>query len=118
MRKGFRFLAAYLVFSALASTVIAQTTTLTGSVKNSQNNEVVPAVSVTVKGGSAGTYTDDRGNFKLSVNQKFPLTLVFSSVGFETQEKVISSATESVVVSFVPASMLGVEVVEIGRAHV
>ncbi|MFM7838004.1 MAG: TonB-dependent receptor domain-containing protein, partial [Chitinophagaceae bacterium] len=111
MRKGFRFLAAYLVFSALASTVIAQTTTLSGSVKNSQNNEVVPAVSVTVKGGSAGTYTDDKGSFKFSVNQKLPLTLIFSSVGYETQEKVISSATESIVVSFVPASTLGVEVV-------
>ena len=33
--------------------------------KNSSGDDV-PAVSVTIKGGNAGTYTDDKGNFKLT----------------------------------------------------
>jgi outer membrane receptor protein involved in Fe transport len=85
--------------------------TLTGTVRQSITKDHVPAVSVTIKGTSIGTFTDDKGNFKLAVTQQPPFVLVFSSIGFETQEVNVSSAGSPVTVDFVPASSLGKEVV-------
>ncbi len=88
----------------------AQNVTVSGNVRSSTSKESVPAVSVTVKGSSVGTYTDDKGNFKITV-AKLPATLVFSSVGYENKEVNITSAAESITVDFVPSSTLGQEIV-------
>jgi outer membrane receptor protein involved in Fe transport len=85
--------------------------TISGTVKNSNSSEVLTSVTVSVKGGSAGGFTDDKGNFKLNVKQKLPFTLVFSSVGFETKEVVVSSLGASVSVSLTPGYVLGSDVV-------
>ena len=86
-------------------------TTVSGSVKNAKSKELVSAVSVTVKGSSVGTFTDDKGTFRLNVAQKAPYTLVFSSVGFENQEQVVNAGTSKVDVSLKQAFTLGSEVV-------
>lgn len=116
MRRSYRFLAAFmymllLFFAAATSQAQLQTYTITGNIRNSTNKDVVPAVSVTVKGSSAGTFTDERGNFRLVTSQRPPLTLVFSSIGYESQEINVSNASDAVEVSFVPISILGLEVV-------
>jgi len=85
--------------------------TITGNVSNANGNDRVPAVSVTVKGSSAGTFTDDRGNFRLTTVQSLPLVLVFSSIGFELQEVSVSSASHPLHIALKPASTLGTEVV-------
>lgn len=110
MRKSFRFLAALLFVSFCSLAAVAQVT-ITGNVRNGTNKDVVPAVSVTIKGSTVGTYTDEKGNFKLTTNQKPPFTLVFTSIGFEAQEVVVNNASDVVQVDFVPSSSLGVEVV-------
>ncbi len=106
-----RSMAVFFVANLFALSAFAQNTIIKGSVKNATNKEVVSAVSVLVKGSSEGTYTDDKGNFTISTNQKFPVTIIISSVGFETQEVVVSSASQAVNVNFVTASGLGQEVV-------
>jgi outer membrane receptor protein involved in Fe transport len=85
--------------------------TITGHVQNSNTHERVPAVSVTVKGAASGTTTDDRGNFKITTTQSFPLVLVFSSVGYEQQEVTVNAAGAEISVDFKPGSVLGTEVV-------
>ena len=85
--------------------------TITGNVRNSNNKDVIPAVSVTVKGGTAGTFTDERGNFKLVTNAKPPFTIIISSVAFETQELEVKSESDVIQVDLKPAASLGVEVV-------
>jgi len=70
------------VFSANAQNANA----VNGTVKNANTSESLAAVSVTVKGSTNGTFTDDKGNFKLNVSQKPPFTLVFSSVGYTEKE--------------------------------
>ncbi|HET6252431.1 MAG TPA: TonB-dependent receptor [Puia sp.] len=85
--------------------------TISGTVSQSVSKERVPAVSVTVKGSVAGTFTDDHGNFQLTTTQQPPITLIFSSIGFETQEVTVSNPGAPVEVSFVPSSTLGKEVV-------
>lgn len=111
MRKSLCFFAVLLaaLFFTL-TTAYAQGVTLSGTVKNAVTQESVPAVSVTVKDGPQGTFTDGSGAFKLTVPQ-VPVTLVFSSIGFETREITVENATASIDVSFTPASTLGQEVV-------
>ncbi len=111
MKKSHYCLAFFLIASLLTFTSNAQTSTITGNVKNSGSKEAVPAVSVTVKGSSAGTFTNEKGEFKLNTSQKLPLTLIISSIGFETKEVTVSSLSAPVEVDFVPASTLGTEVV-------
>ncbi len=112
MKKFLRHFALFclgtlVVFSAQAQNA----STVTGTVKNSSSSETLSAVSVTVKGSNAGTFTDDKGTFKLTVSQKAPFTLVFSSVGFENKEVIVDASTSKLSVSLTPAFVLGSEVV-------
>ena len=68
--------------------VIFAQETLTGTTTNSAG-EAVPFVNVIQKGTSNGTTSDLDGNFSLSV-ESLPATIVFSYIGFETQERAIT----------------------------
>ncbi len=57
-------------------------------------SQPLPGVSVIVKGSSTGTTTDFDGNYSISANNGD--TLVFSYVGFETQEIVVTGSTLNV----------------------
>ncbi len=57
----------------------------------SPTGEGIPGVSVSVKGSAVGTSTDAEGNFVITVPDNS--TLVFSSVGFETQEVPVNNRT-------------------------
>jgi iron complex outermembrane receptor protein len=59
---------------------------VSGTVVDHESKQALPGVGVTIKGTVAGTTTDQKGNFKLRSKLKFPFYLVFSSVGFQTQE--------------------------------
>ena len=112
MRKNQLQLAALSLLLLLSISAISQTSvTITGNVRHAQTLDRVPAVSVTIKGTSIGTFTDDHGNFKLSTTQTPPFVLVFSSIGFETQEVRVENASGGVDVKLTPASALGREVV-------
>lgn len=84
---------------------------ITGTVKSSATKEPVPVVSVTVKGTSDGDFTNDNGNFKFKTTKSYPLTLVFSSIGFETKELALEAAQNVIAVELNPAPALGQEVV-------
>lgn len=93
------------------SATAQQSTTVSGSVKNSKSKEAISAVSVTIKGATTGTFTDDKGNFKFSTVQKLPFTLVFSSVGYLNKEVVVKNNNEVVHVDIDASFTLGDEVV-------
>ncbi|GAB4022826.1 TonB-dependent receptor [Spirosoma koreense] len=57
---------------------------ITGKVTD-EKGEVLPGVSIVVKGTQRGTTTDTRGQYQLDVADK-TATLVFSFVGYESQE--------------------------------
>jgi outer membrane receptor protein involved in Fe transport len=86
-----RHLAACLPLLFLSIASFAQVKVITGNVRNSVTKEAAAAVSVTVKGSTEGTFTDEKGNFKLQVNNSFPLTVVVSGVGFSTKEVSLNS---------------------------
>lgn len=58
---------------------------LTGVVKDAQGN-LLPGVTVILKGTNIGTATDPDGNFKLNLPGGNDMFLVFSFIGMETQE--------------------------------
>ncbi len=94
---------------ALSGLSLQAQTVLLGTVKSKASNETLSAVSVTVKGTARGTFTDDKGNFKLTVD-KLPATLVVSSVGYEDQEINVTNAG-FIEVSLADKASLGQEVV-------
>ncbi len=109
MRKTKSYLLALLLANILTVAATAQTT-ISGKIENSATKEKVAAVSVTVKGSGTGTFTDDKGNFKIAV-AKLPATLLITSVGYEMQEITVSDANQPLLVSFTPSNKLGQEVV-------
>ena len=111
MRKKLKYFAVVLTANFIVLFTFAQTTTISGNVKNSVTSDFVSAASVTVKGSGAGTFTDDKGNFRLTVNQKLPVTLVISSIGYEIEEVTVSNSSQNVQVNFKPSNTLGQEVV-------
>jgi IMP cyclohydrolase len=86
MKKSVTYLCALVLANVITIAAFAQTSTITGKVENSTTQEAVPAVSVTIKDASLGTFTDDKGTFKIILNQPLPVTLLISSVGYEMQE--------------------------------
>ena len=95
MSKSLRFTAACLITALFSLPALAQTVTISGTVRNSTSKEGVQAVSIVIKGTSSGTYTDDKGAFSISTSAKLPLTLAFSSVGFESKEVEVSNASST-----------------------
>lgn len=110
MRKLVTYVGLLICIGLCPFSLLAQGVTISGTVHSTASGDVVPAVTVTVKGTSAGTFTNDRGYFRISVPGHFPLTLVISSVGFATKEIPVSSA-DAVSVSLDMAPTLGQEVV-------
>ncbi|MEN9883322.1 MAG: CarboxypepD reg-like domain, partial [Bacteroidota bacterium] len=60
-----RFVA--LILLMLPAIVNAQNVIVSGNVKSSAGGDALGSVSVTMKGSSIGTFTDNKGNFRLSL---------------------------------------------------
>lgn len=109
MRRVLQF-ALSLTATILFAPAFAQET-IKGNVTNAATGVSVPAVSVTISGTGEGTFTDDNGNFSIKTQKAFPVTLNFSSIGFEPQAKVVNAASGPVNIILQPASVLGQDIV-------
>lgn len=65
--------------------------TVSGKVTAQEDGGPLPGVNVVVKGTSNGTVTDGDGNFRLTVSEN--AILVFSFIGFQTQEVQVGNRT-------------------------
>ena len=70
--------------------IVIQGITITGKVTSMEDNSGLPGANVIVKGTSAGTVTDIDGNYAIEVPDQ-AATLVFSSVGFITEEILVGN---------------------------
>lgn len=101
-----------LLLLSLTQVISAQTSsTINGIVHQKGNGNVLPNVTVSIKGATAGTITGSSGTFALKTTHAFPLTLVFSYVGYKTEEREITAATDKVEVELSTTEILGQEVV-------
>lgn len=62
---------------------------ISGKVTDLENGDPLPGVNVLAKGTTAGTVTDIEGNYRLTVSDGVS-TLVFSSIGYTTEEVAIN----------------------------
>jgi TonB-linked SusC/RagA family outer membrane protein len=82
----------FLIFTLLlsfAQLIFAQSIAVTGNVTDASDKSALPGVTVIIKGATTGTVTDFDGNFDITANKGD--VLVFSSIGYETVEKTVSS---------------------------
>lgn len=79
----------FLLFLFTGVLVHAQSINLSGTVRSASDRSPFPGVTVVVKGTQNGTTTDAKGRYEL---QNVPAngTLVFSAIGFVTQEQKIN----------------------------
>ena len=78
----------------LTSFGIAQERTISGTVTTSDTKETLPGASVVIKGTTTGTITDINGQYSMKVPDG-SVVLIFSYVGYETQE--IDAAGKNVI---------------------
>lgn len=76
----------------LLGSTMAWAQTVTGKVTNASDGTGLPGVSVVVKGTMGGTTTDTDGNYSLTVPDQNS-TLVFSFIGYATQEVAVNNRT-------------------------
>ena len=72
---------------------VSEPVVVTGRVVGERQDPLASAT-IAPKGTSKGTVTDINGEFSLSVNQKFPLTIVISFAGFENRQVVVRNNSE------------------------
>ena len=73
-----------LAFMVPISFLMAQDVRVSGTVTDASNGEPLPGVTVLVKGTTNGTITGINGEYELAVPSGS--TLVFSSIGYSSQE--------------------------------
>ena len=73
----------------ISQLVMAQDRLISGRVTDSKDGSGIPGVTVSAKGTKTGTQTASDGSFKITVSAKVA-TLVFSSIGFASQDVDIS----------------------------
>src|SRR5580765_6646821 len=84
-----------------------QTGVFSGNIKNSQTKENLAAISVTIKGTGTGTFTDEKGNFRLITAQNPPFIIVISSIGYTTKEVNVETAGQTLNIEIDAGYVLG-----------
>jgi hypothetical protein len=97
------------IFSSLA--LSAQGLQVKGVVTSADDGQLLPGVSISVKGTTTGSLTDAIGAY--TINAPANSTLVFSFVGMKTQEILVKSSTTLNVVMQSSTAMME-EVVVVG----
>ncbi len=112
MKKFYKWSLLPLLFVMLGTANLwAQSTTLSGTVKDAAG-EPLAGVNIVVKGTIAGTITDVKGQYSLTVKQALPFTVNFSFIGFQTQEIEVKDASATTFdIALEEGTLLGEEVV-------
>ncbi len=95
MKLGSYVVLFFLLFNAAES--VAQQISISGKVVSEEDGLPMPGINIVVKGTNSGTVTDISGFYRLAVPEG-DVTLIFSFIGFETQEfKVGARSTVDIV---------------------
>lgn len=79
----------FIYFLSLSTPLFAQQLEISGTVKDRHTQEPISYATVAVIGGSANTFTDDKGKFVLKVNPNNKIRV--SYVGYNSQDITIKS---------------------------
>ncbi|MFZ9660788.1 MAG: TonB-dependent receptor, partial [Chitinophagaceae bacterium] len=84
---------------------------ISGNVTNNQTRKPLSDVSIQVKGTINGTVSNNEGRFLLKTRTQLPFTLVFSSIGFKSEELEITELGKGANVALSTQTVLGQEIV-------
>lgn len=112
LRLSWLFLLFVTQLCVLSSVAFGQNSTITGTVTDTQSGETLPGVNITVKGTTIGTATDSEGVYSLNV-PSLSDTLVFSFIGYQTQEVAIEGRSAINVILSMQA-IIGSDVIVVG----
>jgi len=85
-----RSLCLMILCAVISTSLLAQSAiTIRGSVTDAGNSQTLPGVNILIKDSSQGTTTDAEGNFTISASAGS--TLIFSFIGYITQQYVVNS---------------------------
>lgn len=112
-KKYLGFIIPFCLLFTSFSTAFSQSMSVSGTVVDAESNQPLVGVNVIVQNRLLGTTTDVRGNFQFTYREAPPFTLVFSMVGYESQEVPIQdeAAATGINVSLRERFLLGQEVV-------
>jgi iron complex outermembrane recepter protein len=112
MKRNFYFLALSLTVLLCSAWQVKAQTSISGKITEAGTGLPLAGVNILVKGRVVGTISDANGNFSLRSTDNPPITLVFSFIGFASQEIQITSAnTTNLNVQLEEQTLLGSEVV-------
>lgn len=101
-----------LILMLIGTANLLAQTTISGTVTDAGTKETLAGVNIVVKGKVIGTISNVNGEYSLKVNQEPPFTLVYSFIGFRTQEIEIKDAnTTGLNVTLEEETLLGQEIV-------
>jgi iron complex outermembrane recepter protein len=103
------FLAFFLM--AINPQIAFSQTKVSGKISDEETGEPLIGVNIFIKGTVSGTVTNIKGEFLLSTNTPPPFILVFSSIGFQSQELEVSGESLDLNVKLLTQVLLGQEVV-------
>ncbi|MGX5820873.1 SusC/RagA family TonB-linked outer membrane protein [Chitinophaga lutea] len=92
MKEKFKlkFLAAFLVFTAVSTYALAQDVTVRGTVTSGKDGQVLPGVTITVQHSTKVAITDENGQYRISL-PSLTGTLEFSYIGYEKHREIINN---------------------------
>lgn len=100
-----------LFFSIIAFQAVAQQRTITGTVKDSDNGEMLIGASVVIKGTNIGTLTNLDGKYTLKISEQATV-LVFSFTGYSSLE--VNIGTSNIIDATLKGGSILEEVVVVG----
>jgi TonB-linked SusC/RagA family outer membrane protein len=101
-----------LAHTATVVEFLQQQSTITGRVTSESDNEPIPGVNILIKGTSLGSMTDVDGRYTLEIPSR-DAVLVFSAIGYESQEVSVGGRT-SIDVSLVVSITALQEILVVG----
>lgn len=112
MSRIFTRIACMLIVLIMGTTIVlAQNNTISGTVTDNLTRETLPGVTVTVKGTTTSTSTNENGQFTLNTSATAPFTLVISYIGYKTVEQTVTGSTAALLISMEAQAIMGQEVV-------
>jgi outer membrane receptor for ferrienterochelin and colicin len=82
----------YLLFFVAFTGIVHAQSNLSGTIYDERTNEPLAGATVSVKGTTLATLTNDKGYFELKYSGTFPVTLSFTYLGYTSSEQVIKAA--------------------------
>ena len=100
-----------IIFLSLSSLQLISQDVITGSVTDLERGIPLIGVNIAIKGTAMGAISDDNGKFTIPNKISYPVSLIFSRIGYETFEVKLNRARKNLFIQLQQKAILGKEVI-------